>query len=643
MRKIRFQLLRTLLPIVAISLVVAPQAVATLSVYVPPEDLARSAPLVVEGVVESVRSGLDPENGGLATYITLSIDHVHRGPADLEEVVVREMGGRFGDWIHHVDAVPVYVPGERVLAFLEPAPDGALRTSEMFFGKFRLDQEETGVETASRDLSGHGLILGRLDSESVEEFSSGDLAAVVATHPVRRGMRGRARWTERPPEYDRLQWPGPGSGGPGMFSTEFTPLNPAAPVRWTESDSGSSIVVNVERAGNPLDDGDAAVYEMVRAMEAWTNVSESRVHLTLGDGDAQFTASHPDSPSSAPPYTNIMLFDDPYGDISSSGCGGTLAVGGYWAYGSPIHPLNNVNFHPAAFLYVIFDNNDECILGDPDDLAEVATHELGHGLGFGHSTVSDSIMRAFVYRNRGPRLGDDDCDIAHCHYPHTLSVLSPTGGESWAAGTSQEISWSVSSEQGPDPGVVDLELSTNGGSDWTTISAGEWNDGSYTWTVPDQPTTSALIRVTRYNRLSPPSPYPDACSSAASGATFEIGGAAPLAGQVPDGSSGTPLEISHAGGADLDLTWGASCSAQADAYAVYEGSLPSLWSGVWDHAPVTCAAGLAEPVTPAAGPRYFLVAPLAAGNEGSLGVDSWGTERPVAAAACGIRETASCP
>jgi len=54
--------------------------------------------------------------------------------------------------------VPVYEPGERVLAFLEPAKDGGLRTSGMFLGKFTLTPDEHGAIWGARDLDGHGLL-----------------------------------------------------------------------------------------------------------------------------------------------------------------------------------------------------------------------------------------------------------------------------------------------------------------------------------------------------------------------------------------------------------------------------------------------------------------------------------------------------
>jgi hypothetical protein len=410
-----------------------------------------------------------------------------------------------------------------------------------------------------------------------------------------------------------------------------------------------ALVVDVERARDPLGDGAAALFQLERALAAWTDVPESRISLVVGDGDADFTgAPGSASPARSYPPGNIILFGDPYDDISDpEGCGGVLAIGGYWNGWTPEKTVNNVDFLPATRLFVIFSNDFECFLGYADNLAEVATHEIGHGLGFGHSEDEvDAIMRAWAYGWRGPRLGDDDRDAAHCHYPHALSLSSPGGGEEWEAGSVQQIRWSSTAEAGPDPGLVDLDLSEDGGQSWSPLALGEINDGLYSWAVPESPGSRYRVRVRRPNRVSPtPAPYPSACSVVASTGDFTISAAAAVAGSVPDGSTGTPLLVTPGGSGVVVLEWGASCSASVEDYAVYEGGLGALVAGSWDHLPVTCSAGTdrSESFTPGAGDRYFLVAPLAGGAEGRIGSGSSGLPRPASSAACAPREATGCP
>jgi len=94
--------------------------------------------------------------------------------------------------------------------------------------------------------------------------------------------------------------------------------------------------------------------------------------------------------------------------------------------------------------------------------------------------------------------------------------------------------------------------------------------------------------------------------------------------------------------ADLDLTWGASCSASGPDYSIHEGQL-----GVWfSHAPLRCSSGsaLSFTITPSGGDRYYLIAPISVGYTGSLGTDSVGAERPDGSPSCtDDRALAPCP
>src|SRR5262245_35019071 len=163
-------------------LLLATPAHAALSIYVAPEDLAATAPVVVRGEVVRAASGFDPERGTLRTYVTLDVLEVLRGPLSQARITLREAGGRFGDLAHEVDAVPVYAVGEQVLVFLEPTGDGALRTAGQFFGKYTVDPEND--RRLIRDLSGQGTILFRPGGET-EAFSLSAARVLVAGSTVK--------------------------------------------------------------------------------------------------------------------------------------------------------------------------------------------------------------------------------------------------------------------------------------------------------------------------------------------------------------------------------------------------------------------------------------------------------------------------
>jgi hypothetical protein len=75
--------------------------------------------------------------------------------------------------------------------------------------------------------------------------------------------------------------------------------------------------------------------------------------------------------------------------------------------------------------------------------------------------------------------------------PGTLTLLAPNGGETWAIGTTQSITWTSTNLLGN----VRLEYSTDDGVSWNLIVANTANDGAHSWTVPNDVTDQARVRV----------------------------------------------------------------------------------------------------------------------------------------------------
>ncbi len=73
----------------------------------------------------------------------------------------------------------------------------------------------------------------------------------------------------------------------------------------------------------------------------------------------------------------------------------------------------------------------------------------------------------------------------------SLAVTSPNGGESLAGGSSHFLTWKWTGA------IVNvrLEVSTDGGQNYTEIIASTPNSGSYQWTVPSTPSATCLIRI----------------------------------------------------------------------------------------------------------------------------------------------------
>jgi hypothetical protein len=240
-------------------------------------------------------------------------------------------------------------------------------------------------------------------------------------------------------------------------------------------------------------------------------------------------------------------------------------------------------------------------------------------------------------------LGSDDQNAAHCVYPHNFVVVSPNGGEAWAPGAVESVRWSSTSDGGSGVGTADLDLSLDAGISWTTIAAGTPNDGTFHWTVPALPSTTARLRVVRRTLPGPGTAGGMVCSQDLSNGTFTILPPPGLAGTISEGGA-APLLLTKSPSGEIELTWGTPCG-EPTGYAVYAGSLDALRAGTWDHAALRCASAseLAE-VVPADGPdRYYLVGSVAAAGEGSLGAGSDGKLRPEASSRCAPRTSLRCP
>jgi hypothetical protein len=75
--------------------------------------------------------------------------------------------------------------------------------------------------------------------------------------------------------------------------------------------------------------------------------------------------------------------------------------------------------------------------------------------------------------------------------PPSLRLTAPNGGEVLTAGSSFHVQWATT---GSVP-TVKLELSTDGGTTWTTLADGLSNSGMSMWTVPNVSTSQARLRV----------------------------------------------------------------------------------------------------------------------------------------------------
>jgi hypothetical protein len=85
----------------------------------------------------------------------------------------------------------------------------------------------------------------------------------------------------------------------------------------------------------------------------------------------------------------------------------------------------------------------------------------------------------------------DDFSILPVPGQSTVQVTAPNGGEEWFVNSQQNITWTSTNITN-----VKIDYSTNNGGLWLDVVASvPAATGSYTWTIPNTPSTQCLIRV----------------------------------------------------------------------------------------------------------------------------------------------------
>ncbi|MBL0014530.1 MAG: fibronectin type III domain-containing protein [Flavobacterium sp.] len=114
-------------------------------------------------------------------------------------------------------------------------------------------------------------------------------------------------------------------------------------------------------------------------------------------------------------------------------------------------------------------------------------------------------FRMTVRDNRagGPANNSDDMIVTVNATAGPFSVTSPNTAVSYAGGSSQTITWAVAgtTANGVNCANVDILISTNGGTTWSTLLAATPNDGTQAVTIPNTPGTTNRIMVKGNNHI----------------------------------------------------------------------------------------------------------------------------------------------
>jgi hypothetical protein len=72
-----------------------------------------------------------------------------------------------------------------------------------------------------------------------------------------------------------------------------------------------------------------------------------------------------------------------------------------------------------------------------------------------------------------------------------ITVTSPNGGEDWKVDSIYNVTWTSNGTSGN----VKIEYSTDNGSVWSDVIASTTDNGTYSWTIPNTPSDSCLVKV----------------------------------------------------------------------------------------------------------------------------------------------------
>lgn len=384
---------------------------------------------IIRGTVVSSLSGYDQRYKSVFTYTILRLNRVLKGevtPNSAGEIVIKEPGGIIGNLGSDIFGIPQFKSGEDVLLYLDTWPDGSLRVYQWFLGKYTITiNPSTGRELVSRESADPRVsILGRsrlgpsTDQSDLASFL-GNVTSLVQSLTLQSTLHEERYFRDTtlrtvPIEFVALR---------NTATPQYTIFNPYQPQRWFEADEGIPVIFSLNPAQMP---NPGIIDDIKASLAVWSNVSSSSIKLILND---QRTTT---CGLSSVDGVNTISFNncDGYSSFSpsvSGGCSGVLAATGISNFDATQRKtIGGIVFYRAIEGNISFNPFATCYLNDPCTVREIATHELGHAVGLGHSRDPEASLYAYAHFDGrcGSIRADDEAGVRFI-YPVTTPIQLP--------------------------------------------------------------------------------------------------------------------------------------------------------------------------------------------------------------------------
>lgn len=403
------RLLRLAPAVLALALAAAPApAVASLRL-VSDDALARASAAAARGHVVAVRSRWDAEADAIYTFVTIDVIESWGLANTPAQIVVKQLGGVVGSTALVIGGQAQFTVGEEVLVFLDVRPrDRTLSVAGLEQGKWTLAPSADAAALATREMRGHdpSVVVGR------DQRSAASLRTLAALAGTQVSAAGAVVAPAVPPA---------SVSSPGLRPGPSFTLLTSQPSRWHEADTSAGVYVDSQSGGHPQFPG-GGLTQLASSLAAWSAAGSLRLRTGVARTPRCFNNSEYDARIS-------VSYGDPCGEISDTSS--TLAIGGVYYSGGDVRTVNGVSYWKIVKGMIVVDNPTNKFASFTTGCYEdMLTHELGHAIGFGHTTARPAIMAPSISsscfsRASGMGLQTDENAAMAAVYPGTGEPTPP--------------------------------------------------------------------------------------------------------------------------------------------------------------------------------------------------------------------------